>query len=326
VEKLAQLFGERWRLVCGDELDISRPSARTPIDFKGQLPIASHRVAISRTQAKTDDGRQESIQEIRQLFVDAIEKAENLIYIENQYFSSNAIFGALSKRMKEEGRSRLQIVLVLAKDANAFVEKVSIGIAQAKVIGRLKELAAETGHRLGVYYSACSAEDGQEVPIYIHSKLFLVDDRFLSVGSANMNNRSMGLDTEINVAWEASANQKDLVRSIRNFRANLLAEHTGSKDPKQIRLLASVEALVDHLDRLVNTGSCRLRRHPSLDGKPEDYEMLSSIFPDGFPFDLEEPRPEQIVYEKSSDGADSFFTRGITSLKTMFQNAGKMLG
>jgi phosphatidylserine/phosphatidylglycerophosphate/cardiolipin synthase-like enzyme len=323
--KLAKLFSDRWRIVCSEELDIPRTAANMKVDFAGQLPIKSHRVGISRTQAKTDDGKQESIQEIRQLFVDAIDNAESLIYIENQYFSSKAIFGALYKRMKETTRSRLQIALVLAKDANAFVEKVSIGIAQAKVIGCLKELAAETGHRLGVYYSACSADDGQEVPIYIHSKFFLVDDRFLSVGSANMNNRSMGLDTEVNVTWEASPNQNSLVRSIRNIRASLLAEHIGSNDPTELRRLASVEGLVDYLDRRANDGSCRLRRHPSLDENPADYEVLSSIFPDGFPFDLEEPRAEQIVYETISDETDSFFTKGIMSLKNMFQNVGKVL-
>jgi phospholipase D1/2 len=323
VEKLAELFRERWRMVCCEELQIPRHTARMQVDFAGRLPIASRRVAISRTQAKTDDGKQESIQEIRQLFVDAIDNAERLIYIENQYFSSTAIFRALSNRMREKGRAPLQIVLVLAKDANAFIEKVSIGIAQAKVIGCLKELAADTGHRLGVYYSACSAADGQEVPIYIHSKLFLVDDRFLSVGSANMNNRSMGLDTEINVTWEASPNQNGLVESIRNIRANLLAEHIGSKDPKEMRRLASAEGLVDYLDGLASGGSCRLRRHPSLDGNPADYEILSSMFPDGLPFDLEDPRPEQIVYESSSNETDSFFARGITSLKNLFQNVGK---
>jgi phospholipase D1/2 len=324
--KLAELFTERWRLVCCEELNLPRASAKPRLDFAGRLPIASHRVAISRTQAKTDDGKQESIQEIRQLFIDAIDSAKSLIYIENQYFSSNAIFGALSRRLKaKQQRSRLQIVLVLAKDANALVEKVSIGIMQSKIISRLKDLAAETGHELGVYYTACLADDGQEVPTYIHSKLFLVDDRFLSVGSANMNNRSMGLDTEINVTWEGSPNQNRLVRSIRDIRANLLAEHIGSKNPKEVRRLASVEGLVERLDRLAQGGSCRLRRHPSLDGNPADYEILRSIFPDGLPFDLEETRPGQIAYENISDETDSFFTKGITSLKNVFQNIGKVL-
>jgi hypothetical protein len=56
-----------------------------------------------------------------------------------------------------------------------------------------------------------------------------------------------------------------------------------------------------------------------LDGNPADYEILSSIFPDGLPFDLEEPRAEQIVYETISDETVSFFTRGITSLKNVFR-------
>jgi hypothetical protein len=55
-----------------------------------------------------------------------------------------------------------------------------------------------------------------------------------------------------------------------------------------------------------------------LDGNPADYEVLSSIFPNGFPFDMEEPGAEQVVYETFSDETDSFFTRGITSLKNMF--------
>jgi phospholipase D1/2 len=324
-EKLAELFRERWRIVCDEELNLPRPSGKIQIDFAGQLPIASHRVAISRTQAKTDDGKQESIQEIRQLFIDAIESAESLIYIENQYFSSNAIFGALSKRMKAKERSRLQIVLILTKEANAVVEKVSIGIMQSKIISRLKDLAAETGHELGVYYTGCLAHDGQEVPTYIHSKLFLVDDRFLSVGSANMNNRSMGLDTEINVTWEASPEQSAVIRSIRNIRIDLLAEHICSKDPNEMDKLRSVKGLVGYLEGRIDSGSCRLRRHPSLDAKPADYEILSSILPDGWPFDTAETNPGQILYEKISDESDGFFTKGITSLKNMFQNVGKVL-
>jgi phospholipase D1/2 len=323
-KKMAELFEQRWRLVCDEELHLPGAPGKTRVDFAGRLRIPCDRVAISRTQAKTDDGRQESIQEIRQLFVDAIESAESVIYIENQYFSSNAVFGALSRRMKAQGRPPLQIVLVLAKDAVAFVEKVSIGVMQAKIIRRLKEVAAATGHSLGVYYSACAANETQEVPTYIHSKLFLVDDRLLSVGSANMNNRSMGLDTEVNVTWEAASDPTALVESISRIRADLLAEHIGLKDPDEMRRLSRVEGLVDYLDGLAASGSCRLRRHPSLDANPAEYEILTTIFPEGFPFDTEEPGAQQLVYEKISDESDGFFTKGITSLKNLFQNVGQV--
>ncbi len=232
--KLAELFKERWKLVCSNELDLPEVKVKTPADFPGRFRVAASQVGISRTQAKTDDGRQDSLQEIRQLFVDAIESAESLIYIENQYFSSNAIFRALSRRMKARGRSPLQIVMVLAKDADAFFERISIGLMQAKFIGHLKELASTTGHRLGVYYPACLANGGEEVPIYIHSKFFLVDDRFLSVGSANMNNRSMGLDTELNVTWEAGSDESSVIQSIRDIRVDLLAEHVGAREVRKL--------------------------------------------------------------------------------------------
>ena len=142
------------------------------------------------------------ILEIRQLFLDAIDAAESLIYIENQYCSSEALSDALIDRMRQHRRGRLEIVLVIAKDAEAFLEQLSIAIAQSQIISRLKEVAAETGHSFGIYYPVSIAADGTDLPTYIHSKLLLIDDRFLSIGSANMNNRSMGYDTELNVSWD----------------------------------------------------------------------------------------------------------------------------
>jgi len=211
--------------------------------------------------------------------------------------------------------------MILAKDTNAFFEKISIGLMQAKLIARLKELASETGHKVGVYYPACLGTDGQEVTTYIHSKLFLVDDRFLSVGSANMNNRSMGLDTEVNVAWEATPEEHAMIESIRRVRVDLLAEHTGATDSALGELTAR-KGLVDYLERLAGSGSSRLRRHPCLDVDPAEYESLTSMLPAGFPFDMEQPESENVIYETISDQSDGLFAKGIASLKNMFKTAG----
>ena len=321
-EKLAELFKERWKLASCQDLNLPETTERKRIDFPGSFPILSSRVGISRTQAQTDDGRQCSHQEIRRLFVSAIESAQSLIYVENQYFSSNALFRALARRMTDSGRPPLEIVMVIAKDANAFFEKVSIGLMQAKLVGRLKELASETGHKVGIYYPACLDADGQEVPTYIHSKLFLVDDRFLSVGSANMNNRSMGLDTEVNVVWEAASEEHAIIESIRRIRVDLLAEHTAATDSPSARELVATNGLVDYLERLAASGSGRLRRHPSLDVDPAEYESLTSLLPDGFPFDMEQPECDDLPYETISDQSDGLFARGITSLKNMFKTSG----
>ena len=67
-------------------------------------------------------------------------------------------------------------------------------------------------------------------PIYVHSKVLVVDDRLLRVGSSNLNNRSMGFDSECDVAVEAepgTAEHEDVSRRIRSVRQRLLCEHLG---------------------------------------------------------------------------------------------------
>jgi phospholipase D1/2 len=313
--QLATFFKDQWRIVCGGELDVD-PSPRMPtLRPKAALPVKANKVAISRTQIKPSDGGSESIREIRHLFRDAIGAAESLIYIENQYFSSQAIHEALLRRMTDQCRPRLEIVLVLAKEANAFVEQASIGIAQAKAIRNLRKLAAQTGHGLGIYYPA-SSENGEEIPTYIHSKLLLVDDVFLSVGSANLNNRSMGLDTELNVSWQVPPDDHQARASIRSIRVDLLAEHTGL-DGGQTSELASVAGLVNYLDRICAAPLSRLRSHPLVNGSAESESWIETFFPDGLPLDPEGPVFGEDSYEEIPPGRDTLFPRGINWLSNL---------
>lgn len=164
--KLAELFESRWKCVRGDEVDLPPPS-EVKVDLDPTLKIAASQVAISRTQRHGSDTP--CVQEIRRLFLDAIHTADNVIYIENQYFSSKALYNALLTRMRETSRSRIEIVLVIAKDAEALLEQLSIGFVQAKLIHHLKEVAAATGHSFGMYYPASVGSDGEDVATYIHS-------------------------------------------------------------------------------------------------------------------------------------------------------------
>ena len=272
-------------------------------------------MALSRTQVKPLESGNESVREIRRLFRDAVDAAESLIYLENQYFSAQAIYDALARRMSDRSRPRLEIVLLLAKEANAFVEQASIGVAQTKIIRELKHLAAKTGHKLGIYYPASRAEDGEDVPTYIHSKLLLVDDCFLSVGSANMNNRSMGLDTELNVSWQARHGDDDALRSIRDARVNLLTEHTGLDGAADA--LAPIDGLVGRLDEIAQDPSSRLRMHPLLDNSAEAETWIETFFPDGLPLDPEGPVFGEDTYEPIPAGRDTLFPKGINWLSNL---------
>ena len=67
-------------------------------------------------------------------------------------------------------------------------------------------------------------------PIYVHAKVMIVDDRLLRVGSANLNNRSMGFDTECDLALEADPGRPEIAATITRIRDDLLAEHLGVPD------------------------------------------------------------------------------------------------
>ena len=68
--------------------------------------------------------------------------------------------------------------------------------------------------------------------IYIHSKLMIVDDAFITVGSANINQRSMSVDSEINVAATGTVYAADLRRQV--FELHTEGATTGSGDPRDL--------------------------------------------------------------------------------------------
>ena len=97
---------------------------------------------------------EDSILEIRNLYLDAIYAAEKLIYIENQYFSSHEVYKALVDRMMAPNRPRLEIVIIVPDRMHAFFEEIGMGIAQVKALRSLKEIASQNNHSLGIYYPA----------------------------------------------------------------------------------------------------------------------------------------------------------------------------
>ncbi len=288
-QQLTELFAMRWRQSGGATLELfpSPPVCRTLM--KPTVAIAAAQVALSRTHPPMLFPPQAGVHEISHLYLDAIAAADKIIYIENQYFSSEAIYNALVERMRAHDRSRLQIIMILPKRPEAFLEEIAMGFVQAKMLRALADIACETGHAFGVYYAATSGEDGKETPTYIHSKLLLVDDCFMTVGSANTTNRSMGVDTELNVSWEASSyRQRPLIRTIRHTRMSLLAEHSGVDLQKEKRNLGRIRGLVDYLNRLASSGFSRLHYHP-MDTSFDESEWLRVLKPKNLALDPKRP-------------------------------------
>jgi phospholipase D1/2 len=101
----------------------------------------------------------------------------------------------------------------------------------------------------------------------VHSKVMAVDDRLLRIGSANLNNRSMGTDTECDIVIEAG-NDRDRT-AIRGLRNRLLGEHCGASAHDVAELLDDTGSITQVADILSRNGHA-LR--PIDDGEPDTIE------------------------------------------------------
>jgi phosphatidylserine/phosphatidylglycerophosphate/cardiolipin synthase-like enzyme len=303
-EELAKYFATRWQVACGEELKLPHPPTEPPAAIRPNVSISARQMAFCLNKPKTLADPTE-VYEIRELYVDAIAAAEELIYIENQYFSSEVVLEALLRRLRKAGRPRLELVVVLPKRFPAWVETMTVGPPRIRMLDELRKAARKTGHRLGLYYTMAPAEDGREVNVVLHSKVLIVDDRFMTVGSCNTSNRSMGLDTELNVVWEAASEDGDLLRSIRRARVSLLAEHCGLRQDADVRRkLRRRKGLVAYLNRLAAGEAPRLRRltHKAIIG---DKEWLEQLVRWGFAFDPQTPMIENQLHDSLSPDANS---------------------
>ncbi|NTX02975.1 phospholipase D-like domain-containing protein [Myxococcus sp. CA040A] len=314
VERLTELFEARWAHSGGGELHLPRV-ARDDVTFSSSVPAPPGPVAISRTFGKTLVPPQEAVQEVRALFLDAIEAADRFIYIENQYFSSRAIFQALVKRFRASGRPPIQVVLVLPRQPEALREQLAMGVAQVRLLRTLERMALETGHTFRVYCSAGrNPETGADVFTYIHSKVMVVDDRFLTLGSANTTNRSLGLDSELNLSWESEEAGDVVARAIRRVRVSLLAEHAGLSGAEELMPLARADPTwVDWLDAVASAGLHRLRPHP-LETVFDQSPLLKSLEPEELVIDPEDSVLDESLFEALRGAEDGLFASGVRLL------------
>lgn len=283
-----ELFLSRWEQAGGVPFD---PSLLAPAGTLSDLTLESDhfipatRASIQRTDPQGRPGGPKPCSEIYETLVEGILSAERIIYAETQYFSSYGLRDALVKRMRDTSKGVLEIVFVLNPEGESLKEVIAMGLSQAQIIIELREVARMTGHHLGFYVTVphCneSVEPGRTT--YIHSKIMIIDDRWMCVGSANLNNRSMGVDTELNITVAGP----ELEDSLRKLRCSLLAHHMGGAEVPQIDgLVAKLNELIETKD----TSACRLRFHPS----PTENEAtaLSLLDPQQLPFDPDHVEPQ----------------------------------
>lgn len=239
----------RWERVTGERPATAAgrgdpwPQGLTP-DFE-QVPVG-----IARTRGATSES--DEIREIERNTVAAIGRAERLIYIENQYITAKAAAEALLKQMR--AKPNLEVVILTNYEMHGWFEAESMGAGRRAFMARFRE--PHLRRRIRFVYPVVRArrrfrlrKGKQETQINVHAKVLIVDDVLLRIGSANLNNRSMGFDTECDVAIEARTEAHR--RAIRTVRARLMAEHWGTSEAAVENALAATPAW-PQLERLHN--------------------------------------------------------------------------
>jgi phosphatidylserine/phosphatidylglycerophosphate/cardiolipin synthase-like enzyme/uncharacterized membrane protein YdjX (TVP38/TMEM64 family) len=282
---LGELCRERW-LRLGDRTVPLQELRSDPWPAGVAPDVENLDVAISRT----DPGwlAAPPVEEIRSLYVDAIAAARRSLYLENQYFSSSVVGSALEVRLREPDAPEVVVVSRLTEEG--WLEERTMGVLRARLHARLKGADARGQYRL--YYPRIPGLEGAML-LNVHSKVLIMDDELLSVGSANFNNRSMGFDTECNIAIEARGEDR-IRRAIAGLRERLLAEHLGTSASAVATQSASEAAsLIRTIEALRRPGGRTLEPL-----EPSASTDLDSVIPASAFADPERPAdPEVLVRE-----------------------------
>ncbi|MEX0959430.1 MAG: VTT domain-containing protein [Burkholderiales bacterium] len=271
---LGELARQRWQWASGEKVAAADSDGESPWPSHVSADFADVDVAIART-FPAYAGREE-VREVERMHIDAIAAARNSIYIENQYLTSHRLVAALADRLREDDGP--EVLVVLPKQTGGRLEQLTMDVLRARVLGKLTD--ADRHGRLRVRYPETPGLGDR--CISVHSKLMVIDDRILRIGSSNLSNRSMGLDSECDLAIESGG--RDGIRAaIARLRNRLLAEHLDCT-PEQVETeIARTGSLLAAVERL-NTGDRGLRR---LEARVD--EDIDRLVPDSAMIDPEKP-------------------------------------
>jgi phosphatidylserine/phosphatidylglycerophosphate/cardiolipin synthase-like enzyme len=216
---VAQVLGEharrRWRRLTGEKGPVaSVGSDPWPTMVRAEL----HDVEVGVVRTRAQYGELAEVRETERLLRSMIEAASEHIFIENQYLSAEGIGRALAARLAEEDPP--SVVAITSKASEGWLEQQTIDALRTRWCRELRD--ADHCERFGAYYPVNAASE----PVIVHSKLVVVDDELLYLGSANLANRSMALDTECGLAVDAT-DRPDIRDAITSLTRRLLAEHLG---------------------------------------------------------------------------------------------------
>jgi len=201
VADVAEHFRMRWHEVKGERLAPVAPSE----------PAGDVELQIVRTVPEhIYDAVPHGDFRILESYAQAIRSAQRFIYLENQFLWSPEIARLLRDKLLDPPTPDFRILLVLPSSPKSGNDDTR------GVLAELIDADCDNGRILAcaLYARAGSHAD----PIYVHAKVAIIDDRWLTLGSANLNEHSLFNDTEVNVVLRDEA-------TVPAVRLQLWAEH-----------------------------------------------------------------------------------------------------
>ncbi len=202
VADVANHFIGRWNEITGDDV----PATTAPA-AEGDVELQVLRTVPDRTYDFLPNGEYT----ILDAYLRAFRSAERFIYVENQFLWSPEVVDVLADKLLHPPSDDFRILLVLPiRPANG----------RDTTRGQLGRLTAADDGAARLLATTISANGGDESSaVYVHAKIGIVDDRWLTIGSGNLNEHSLFNDTEMNIlTCDPSL--------ARETRLRLWAEHT----------------------------------------------------------------------------------------------------
>ncbi len=193
--EFGQLFRDRWERASGEILAPELAPSAGPDPWPTGVPVAFTDAKIGISRSEPQWKHHPEVRETERLHLASIAAARTLIYMENQYFASPIMAEALAARLEEPDGP--EIVLLSTQHSPSWFDQMTMDRTRLLFLKRLRE--ADKYGRL----TAVSPVTPAGRLVIVHSKLSIIDDQLVRIGSANINNRSTGFDTECDLAIEA---------------------------------------------------------------------------------------------------------------------------
>lgn len=285
---IGALARERWHRSCGTRIALRAHRAvdRDADPWPPDAPVDLRDVMLGLSVTEPPYRSREPIQHVRTLVDDSIASARVNIYIENQYFTAAVAREALGRRLAENDGP--DVAVVVPRVQSGWLQEATMGVLRARLHRALVDADAQ-----GRFRMYCPHVDGLgEGCVNVHSKVMIVDDTLITVGSANLNNRSMVLDTECNVTIDANGDAR-VREAIARWRNRLLAEHLDVDEADLSKALAAEPRLNAAIDALARPRGRTLRPFT-----PVVTADLDALVPLNAWLDPEQPiAPDELVSE-----------------------------